>query len=102
MKMNWRKIVSFTVASALLATIVTGCGSKAGKSDTGSGKDSKDRLKISMMYPLSGDAPKKGEAWKWLEDKFNVELDLMAIPANGYTEKLRLTVASGELPDMMV
>lgn len=103
MNMNWRKVLSFTVVMSLLATIIVGCGSKAGKSEGGSGeKDTKERLKISMMYPLNGDAPKKGEAWKWMEDKFNVELDLMAIPANGYAEKLRLTVASGDLPDMMV
>ncbi|AZS17834.1 extracellular solute-binding protein [Paenibacillus lutimineralis] len=103
MNMNWRKVVSFTVVMSLLATIIVGCGSKADKSEGGSGgKDTKERLKISMMYPLNGDAPKKGEAWKWMEDKFNVELDLMAIPANGYAEKLRLTVASGDLPDMMV
>ena len=63
---------------------------------------SEEKFKISMLYPLSGDAPQKSEAWKYLEEKFNVELDLIATPSSGYGEKLRLTVASGELPDLMV
>lgn len=62
----------------------------------------KERLKVSMMYPLNGDAPQKSEAWKWMEDKLDVELDLIAVPSSGYVEKTRLTVASGDMPDVMV
>lgn len=103
MNKKWGKKVISTLVIMQLAALAAGCGSKPGEpSAAKDGSGSQERLKISMMYPLAGDAPKKGEAWKWLEDKFNVELDLMAVPSNGYPEKLRLTVASGELPDLMV
>ncbi|TCZ78194.1 extracellular solute-binding protein [Paenibacillus albiflavus] len=103
MKTKWKKLVSSMATVALVASLFAGCSSKASDSPAGSSSPGPEkRQKISMMYPLNGDAPKKGEAWKWLEEKFNVELDLMAIPANGYPDKLSLTVASGELPDLMV
>lgn len=105
MKGTWKKLLSSTMIATMLVSLLAGCG---GKSNAGEGAPAKDgakpgeKFKISMMYPLTGDAPKKSEALKWMEDKFGVELDLQAVPANGYTEKIRLTVASGDLPDLMV
>jgi len=121
MNQRIKKSLAAICILALMMSILAACGGSGksgstntpGSSNAGStnkpkdegttGTDSgKEKIKISMMYPLSGDAPKKSEAWKWMEEKFNVELDLLAIPSNGYLEKVRLTVASGELPDLMV
>lgn len=107
-----RTKVVFMLVTVMMLSLLSACGGSntnnaddggdQTKPDASTDNKPKERLKISMMYPLSGDAPQRGEAWKWMEDKFDVELDLLAIPAAGYIEKTRLTVASGELPDLMV
>ncbi|MGZ9583356.1 extracellular solute-binding protein [Paenibacillus marinisediminis] len=113
-----RKKFAFMLVAVIMLSLLSACGGESTKDAKGEGTEAKpeqttkpdnktdnkpkERLKISMMYPLNGDAPQKSEAWKWMEDKLDVELDLLAIPSGGYLEKTRLTVASGELPDLMV
>lgn len=91
-----------------LGMLVTGC-SNAGlfsASDEGKSKDSgstsNKRTKVSMMSPLFGEPPQKAEVWKYLENKFNVEYESVAVPDNSYNEKLKVTIASGDMPDAMV
>ncbi|MFD0961056.1 extracellular solute-binding protein [Paenibacillus chungangensis] len=111
MKNKLKKSLIAICTLTLLMSMLAACSGSGNDGKSGSGKGdggeqpdsgSKDKIKISMMYPLSGDAPKRSEAWSWMEEKFGIELDLLAVPANGYLEKVRLTVASGELPDLMV
>ncbi len=104
---KWLSIfLSLVMMVALLAACGGSVGGKEENKPAATGKEEtvkpKQREKISMMYPLSGDAPQKSEAWKYMEDLLDVELDLIAVPSSGYNEKLSLTVASGELPDLMV
>lgn len=111
-----RKTLAMALTFVLMLALLAACGSSEKKGEGGGSSNGtqpkknstapsnkpKERLKISMMYPLSGDAPQKSEAWKYMEDLLDVELDLIAVPASGYLEKVSLTVASGELPDLMV
>lgn len=92
-------------AVSLLGTMVLGCGKEepAQQGATAAAvKTPEAKQKISVMYNLYGNAPKKTEAWKFIEDKLNIELDLMAVPDNSYKEKVNVTIASGQLPDAML
>jgi len=108
-------LLALTVVIIMLMGAVSGCGSPAaneagggqtdgtgGSSGETAGEAKKERYKISMMYPLYSDPPKKGEIWKLIEDKFNIEFEPMAIPDNSYGDKLKVTLASGDLPDLIL
>ncbi|MBP1917398.1 putative aldouronate transport system substrate-binding protein [Lederbergia galactosidilyticus] len=86
----------FFAVSMIVSLVLSGCSKT---SNTG-GKD--ERMKISLMYPLYSNPPKKNDIWEMMEEKFNVELDLMAVPSNNYEEKLQVMVASGDMPDAAV
>ncbi|TVY12016.1 extracellular solute-binding protein [Paenibacillus cremeus] len=105
--MNYRsksfKSTSLTLAAGMLVSFTVGCSQGASAPGTAKGGDaSKGRVKVSMMFPLYSDPPQKAEVWKMAEDKFNMEYESMGVPDNSYTEKLAVTVASGDMPDAMV
>jgi putative aldouronate transport system substrate-binding protein len=90
------------IIGMLVSLIIAGC-SNSSPTDTGQSDDGEgERMKISMMYPLYSTPPEKNDVWKLIEEEFNVELDLMAVPANNYSEKLQVMVASGDMPDTVV
>ncbi|UQZ86807.1 Lipoprotein LipO precursor [Paenibacillus konkukensis] len=107
---RWSKWLSVSTVTAFAATTLLGCSmvpgaednppaaSKEGASDSGGTK----RLKISMMFPLYNEPPQKNEVWKMIEDKFNIEFEPMAVPNNSYEDKLKVTLASGDMPDIIL
>jgi len=94
----------FLLISIIVSLVISGCSNseKSGSESSGGAKGEGGKMKISMMYPLYTTPPEKNDIWKQIEEKFNVELDLMAVPANNYSEKLQVMVASGDMPDTMV
>jgi len=110
MSKRWSKPISVTAVSALTAVSLLGCSVVPGSEDqqpSANNNPSADaqsgkRMKISMMYPLYSDPPQKNEAWKYIEDKFNIEFEPMAVPNNSYNDKLKVTLASGDMPDIIL
>jgi putative aldouronate transport system substrate-binding protein len=103
MQKKSKRFAAISAITALGLLISAGCSSQTATNDKGSGQSSSNkRLKLSMMYPLYSDPPQKAEVWKFVEDKFNIELDPMAVPSNSYTEKQKVITASGDMPDAMV
>jgi putative aldouronate transport system substrate-binding protein len=98
--------ISVIITTGMLATTALACSGEgpAGSGEQGTGKDgaNQKRQKISMMFPLYGEPPQKAEVWKLAEEKLNIEYESMGVPDNSYVEKLRVTVASGDMPDAMV
>lgn len=104
-KSKWRTSLSLVLAVTMLGGAI-GC---AKKEPAGSDKPAdsattaeKKRIKISSMFPLYGDPPQKTEAWKFIEDKFKIDYEPLAIPNNSSEEKVKLAVASGDMADFMV
>ncbi|MDQ1913476.1 extracellular solute-binding protein [Paenibacillus sp. GD4] len=99
-----RKGAAVSMTALLLAAAAAGCsGGDAPGAGTGSGgADSSKRIKVSMMYPLYAEPPQKTEAWKLIEDKFNIEYEPIAVPNNSYNDKLKVTLASGDMPDLIL
>ncbi|MGO4497591.1 extracellular solute-binding protein [Paenibacillus sp. 2RAB27] len=102
-KRKWYKHMSIVLAATMLGGAVTGCAKKeepVASNPVGSAKPAdKKRIKISSMFPLYGDPAQKTEAWKFIEDKFNIDYEPLAIPNNSSEEKVKLAVASGDMAD---
>lgn len=61
-----------------------------------------DPLKINAMVVQYGQVPEKNSAfWTWMEETFNVDYDVEWVPESGYTDKLSLTLSTGDLPDII-
>lgn len=97
-----KKTAAAGLTAALAAAAIAGCSGDAGGSGAAGGDGGEKRLKISMMYPLYNEPPQKNEVWKYIEDKFNIEFEPMAVPNNSYEDKLKVTLASGDLPDLIL
>ncbi len=41
------------------------------------------------------------ELWKYIEEKFNVEFDFIAVTEDNYIEKNQLLISSGNMPDLL-
>lgn len=102
-KSKWRKSLPLALAVTMLGGAAVGCAKTGSDKPADSAKPAeKKRIKISSMAPLYGDPPQKTEAWKFIEDKFNIDYEPLMIPNNSSEEKAKLAVASGDMADFMV
>jgi len=99
MKSLLKKMVMGGLSVVMIAATLTGCSTATNSEKGGSNEK---RTKISMMFPLYTEPPQKNDVWKMIEDRFNIELELMAVPNNSYEEKLKVTLASGSMPDLLL
>ena len=117
-KMNGRLALTLICVLTLLATLLAGCGSSSGGGKTpgteggastaptpeNSVEPSKlSPLKLSIMTQIYGtDLPKKSEAvYKELEKRTNTDLDLTFVNSSAYDDKFNVTLASGNLPNVI-
>ncbi|QCT01538.1 extracellular solute-binding protein family 1 [Paenibacillus algicola] len=94
-----------------IALIVLAIGCSGEKSDSANPNDANqqagakntEKIKISLLAPSYS-----GGGWpdnnhpiiKFINDKFNIDLDVQWIPGPNYDEKLNVLAASGNLPDI--
>lgn len=104
-----KRMLSIILVMSLVFLAAVGCSS-AGSGDTGTAsgtngdKDKPKKIKIDMMI-----ASWKGGGWpdnnhpiiKYIDDKFNVDLQIQWVPNANFYEKLNVIAASGKLPDVM-
>lgn len=91
------------VGTALLSLLVTACGAgqpAGGGESAGGGKE--PPTPISLMTVLrEAEVPVDGNPLeKEIETRTNTELKIQWVPAASYNEKLSVTVAGGDLPDV--
>lgn len=113
MKKRLSKMMTVAVLVALAAT--TACGnrsdSKGNTSGPGTGQSSKpagqeskgDPVKIRVMANHNQANISQSDK-KWIEQvekALNVDLEFDIPPSSGYTERLQLTLASGDYPDLI-
>lgn len=97
------KAMAGIMTVVLLAGSVIGCSGKKEEAASPGGEaaaPSAATQKISMMYPLYNNPPKKTEVWKIMEDKLNIEFEPMAIPSAQFGDKLQASIAANDLPDI--
>lgn len=90
MKRNWKRVfpVLLIAALAMVMTVFT-AGSQA----------KAKRIKITWVpYSIQPTDP-NGEILKWIEDKFNVDIDVWNVDESKFDEIVSLKMAAGEIAD---
>ncbi|MBB3128501.1 putative aldouronate transport system substrate-binding protein [Paenibacillus rhizosphaerae] len=111
---NLKKWMTAGVASALIVSMLTACGGgsggdgstkTAGKSGQATDEAAKP-FRFSIMSPFFAAQPPATDdsnaAFKELEAKTGVQMDVTFVPGTTYDDKLNVTLASGSLPQVMV
>ncbi|MDY5015588.1 MAG: hypothetical protein SO063_05925 [Eubacteriales bacterium] len=92
-----------TTAAATTAAATTAAGTTA--EATTAPAASADTLTISCMFSNHDSQPYTEETWllpKAAAEKFNITMEMNAIPSASFEEKRNTTLASGDIPDLIV
>lgn len=92
-----RKKIALILASVMSLSILAGCGSKEASSNSG-------EKVIKIMAPLVGaEAPAADNDIELeLEKQTGYQVEITWVPDSSYNDKLSITMASDELPDIMI
>jgi putative aldouronate transport system substrate-binding protein len=111
---TWMKMIPVIGVAAMSAGIMAGCGKGGEAEGTSSGSPSeaasvqasapaKGPVTISMMMPYySTEAPKNNPIIRKLEEMTNTKLNITWVPDAAYKDKLSVSLASGDLPQVTV
>ncbi|WP_462409460.1 extracellular solute-binding protein [Neobacillus sp. Marseille-QA0830] len=102
-----KRALPVVVSSLLVAGITAGCSnneSASTKSKKGGESDSNKPLDITIMMPSFDQelADENSTVVKKLEEETNTDIHLRWTPNDTYPDKFSITLASGDLPDIMV
>lgn len=102
------RIAALLLAGAMIASTLIGCtGSKTTQGGTSAGKTTeagKEKpLEINIMVPFYSNepCPEDDPVKKKIEENTNTILKIQWVAGNNWEDKLNITLASGELPDML-
>ncbi|MEK3916794.1 extracellular solute-binding protein [Paenibacillus sp. FSL H7-0331] len=105
---TFKHITATAIAAALTGTLLAGCGTGAdnvGSKPAEGGKAAavSTPTTIKIMAQVTGDPPKDDNPIKLeIEKLTNTKLDFTWVPATAYNDKFNATLASGELPQVML
>lgn len=100
MKQMFKKLMSLTVVIACTATFMVGCTDDNKEVSTQNG----EKLSVSVAARVMGTGYSdmdKDALYKEYSDKFGIELDIAELPSETSDEKVRLLIASADVPDVM-
>ncbi|MFC4104260.1 extracellular solute-binding protein [Paenibacillus xanthanilyticus] len=96
----------FALLMMTVLLVLNGCGLETGSgapatTATGTGGDAQaKRYTISWTMHMNENVPADAEMIRYLEDKFNVDLDVWNLENANYEALLDLRLAQGEIPDL--
>lgn len=90
-----KTIVWALVLVLTLSLVLTGCSSKKATVDMS------ERLTITVAYPGADETWEEDAYYNYICDKFNVDIKFEALSSSTATEKVRIWVASGTMPDLV-
>ena len=96
--MKSKKILSLVLAAAASLAALSGCG-KADEA-TSSGDYSK-KFTYTMLVNIDEDAMAQSASWKYIQEKFNVDIEPYYVSDADAGEKARIWMATGDMPDIM-
>jgi putative aldouronate transport system substrate-binding protein len=92
----------FMLSMLTLVILLSACGMKNRGEAYSEKNDAEDAYFLSMAVRLSGETPPKNtEIEQVIEANTNTELQIQWIPYSAYEEKVKLMIASGELPKLI-
>lgn len=119
--MKKRKITALALAAALLISTAAGCSSGSASQEEGTSSQTVGSSAVSEAESSSANSTESGDPVTLrifcrlnpevqvddnpilheLEKKLNIVIDYEAPPLNSYNDKLQITLASGDLPDLI-
>lgn len=110
---NLNKKLSIGLSIILSMSLLSACsgngssnsseGTSASPSDGKSSPAVEKKLKIRAMNVLYGAAPpENGSGKKAIEERYNIEYEYMPVASGEYSNKLGVTLASGDIPDTLL
>lgn len=106
-----RKVIGVALVLCMLIGSMTGCSKDKEVKDTpqtqGTGSETQapeqnfDKKETISINIIDTDLQDKDRRYKYLEDKFNVEFNLISCSLNDVEDKNRIWVAGGDMPDVM-
>ncbi|CAM4124150.1 extracellular solute-binding protein [Paenibacillus alkaliterrae] len=101
-----KKVLSIAITLTLtISLILTGCGKKESGNETDQA-GGKEKVKLSLWHNFTGDDQRAKTMRSIIEqfqkDHTNIELDIQAIPPDGYRTRLKTVAAANEMPDLFV
>ena len=119
--MKKRKITALALAAALLISTAAGCSSGRASQEEGTSSQTVGSSAVSEAESSSANSTESGDPVTLrifcrlnpevqvddnpilheLEKKLNIVIDYEAPPLNSYNDKLQITMASGDLPDLI-
>lgn len=94
-----------SVLALALVAATTACGGSTGKEagDKGAAQKPSEPVKLKLAYDYGNTIPStssdSNEALKWLENKVGVKFEMNVNSWEIYKEKIRVQIASGDIPD---
>lgn len=109
-----KKIVSLLLVLTLSMSVFVGCGEKKEEvkestktEGTKTNTDSKETAEKEepvvidwLAYNTDAEPEKDAEYVKYVEDKFNVDMNVWFLPRENFNEALNIKIAGGEMPDI--
>ncbi|CAH8704843.1 extracellular solute-binding protein [Paenibacillus thiaminolyticus] len=109
MQFKGRKIVSLLLACSMAVGLLTACGGGGGTKESNadggqSAGDEGKKYSVSAMNILYGAAPPttNSSGIKAIEERYGIEFKYIPVAAGDYANKIGVTVASGDMPDLML
>lgn len=91
-----KKIIAILTSAMLMVTALAGCSEKKV-----SNVDNSKLLKISAASVGVSNEDKNDDLYKFMSEKFNIDIDMESISRNALAEKTRIMITSGTMPDVM-
>lgn len=102
-----KKVTMIALIAVLMLSFMAGCGTN--NTNTNTGKEAghaPEKVKLSLWHNFTGEdlraVTMRGIMDKFKEDHPNIELDVQAIPPDGYRQRLKTVAAANEMPDLFV
>ncbi|GGG14003.1 extracellular solute-binding protein [Paenibacillus aceti] len=104
-----KKIMALLLAGTMAMGLLSACGSGSGNSEaqgnkSGNSTTPEKKYSVSAMNILFGAAPPttNSSGIKAIEERYNIEYKYIPVAAGDYNNKIGVTVASGDMPDLML
>lgn len=110
-KKHVKQLLAVTVGASLLGGMVAGCGAtdekgkdSSSKKESESGVEEDEMITVTLMRSQSAVQPmaEENKVVQLVEDKFNIHLELQLIPDADYSTKKSVSLASADLPDIIM
>ncbi|RAV00193.1 extracellular solute-binding protein [Paenibacillus sp. YN15] len=104
-----QRLAFLSAAALLLASVLSACGQDGGGSANGTGQtdagkkqEAPTEISIMTMYYTPEPPGEDNVVVKEIEKRTNTKLKITWVSPNSYTDKVNVTLASGDIPDLML